>query len=157
VIAHRNRARDGSPRSAGFTLLEVMVATALLGMAAVGLLALINQSLRNATLVAEYDRAAMWARSTMDELFVVESLPVGREMSGELAAASVDSAGWRAVAEPWEVPPGGPVGQSMLVRIALEVWWESGGERERIELEGFRRLRIGPDMDINERRPNELI
>ena len=139
---------------AGFTLLEVMVATALLGMAAVGLLALINQSLRNATIVAEYDRAAMWARTTMDELLAVEPLPLGRELTGALGP----EAGWRAVAEPYEFGRGG-AGQSLLARIDLEVYWRSRGQRESIRVEAFRRIRVRPDMnlqDFREPSPNAL-
>ena len=52
-----------SRATAGFSLLEVIVATALMGLTVVGLLSLTTQSLSNASRIREYDRAAMLARS----------------------------------------------------------------------------------------------
>jgi general secretion pathway protein I len=124
--------------NAGFTLLEVIVATALMGIAVVGLLSLVSQSVGNAARVRQYDRAAMLARTQMDALLTMTPLPVGRRLEGDFDSAS----GWEAVAEPWEVPGGAQPGASMLVRIALTVWWRAEGRRHTVALDGFRRVRI---------------
>ena len=123
----------------GFTLLEVIVATALMGIAVVGLMSLVSQSLGNAARVRQYDRAAMLARTQMDALLTMKPLPIERPMGGDFDATS----GWEALVEPWEVPGGAPPGSSMLVRIGLTVWWQADGERKTVAMDGFRRVRIG--------------
>lgn len=125
-------------KTAGFTLLEVIVATALMGIAVVGLLSLVSQSLGNAARVRQYDRAAMLAKTQMDALLTAEPLPVGERLSGEFDAIS----GWEAMVEPWEIPGGAPVGSSMLARVSLEVWWQADGQRKTVSLDGYRRMRI---------------
>ena len=139
--------------AAGFTLLEVLVATAIMATAIVGLLSLIGQSLSNAAQVREYDRAAMLARTQMNELIALDRPPLGREMEGEID----QNTGWKAVIEPWEVPGGAAAGSSFLARIGLTIWWRSGGEQRQIELEGFRRVRATPEMELEMNRlPGQL-
>ena len=48
----------------------------------------------------------------------------------------------------WEVSAGAAPGSSFLARIALEVSWKSAGETKKIELEGYRRVRITPEMRL---------
>ncbi len=136
IAAHGSRA--------GFTLLEVIVATAIMATAIIGLFGLITQSLSNASHVREYDRAAMLARTQMNELIALDKPPLGQELRGEIDP----NTGWVATIAPWEVPGGAGVGSSFLARIDLELWWETNGERKQIELEGFRRVRATPEMNI---------
>ena len=88
-------------RRAGFTLLEMIVATALMSIAVVGLLSLLSASLSNASRARQYDQVAMLARSKMNELLVETPLPVGLPLAGQWDASS----GWRALAEPFEAMP----------------------------------------------------
>lgn len=128
---------------AGFTLLEMIVATALMGIAVVGLMALISQSTSGAVRVAQYDRAAMLARSQMNDLLTREPLPMGR-LQGDYDRDS----GWEAQIAPYETPQTEVFGQSVFARIQLTVWWKADGQRKSFELEGFRRTRRTPDMDL---------
>jgi general secretion pathway protein I len=130
---------------AGFTLLEVIVATAIMATAIIGLFGLITQSLSNAAQVREYDRAAMLARTQMNELIALDRPPIGQRLRGEIDGRT----GWEAVIEPWEVPGNAGIGASFLARIGLTVWWQSGGKRKQIELEGFRRITATPDMNLS--------
>lgn len=114
------------------------MATALMGIAVVGLLSLVSQSLGNAARVRQYDRAAMQAKTQMDALLTMEPLPVGERLGGEFDGTS----GWEALIEPWEVPGGAQVGASMLVRVALTVWWRADGQRKTVTMDGYRRVRI---------------
>lgn len=100
----------------GFTLLEVMVATTIMGLAVVGLLSGISQSLRNADRVTEYDRAALLARSKMDELLLNYQLPKNTVISGEFPPPVVGGkqGGWRAKITPFEVPPNPAAGGEMI-------------------------------------------
>jgi general secretion pathway protein I len=121
----------------GFTLLEMIVATAIMSIAVVGLLSLIAATLSNAARVRQYDRAAMLARTKMNEL-LVSPLESGQPMAGQWD----ESTGWTARTDPFEKPPNARAGGSQLVRVGLEVWWKADGERKSITVEGFRREQI---------------
>ena len=127
-------------RESGFTLLEMIVATALMSITVVGLLSLISGSLANASRIKQYDQAAMLARTKMNDLLLLTPLPLGQSMGGQWDADT----GWTAVAEVFERQPGMGPGGSQLVRIQLDVWWKSARDTERrsIRLEGFRRQTI---------------
>ena len=58
----------------GFTLLEVLVATAIMGVAVAGIMGGLTSATRNAARVMQYDRATMLARMKMDQLLVDETL-----------------------------------------------------------------------------------
>jgi type II secretion system protein I len=146
--SRRRIARKGSTdqpfnrsTEAGFTLLEVIVATAIMAIAVIGLLALISGSLANAARVKEYDRAAMLARHQMGELLVSDPLPLGAELSGKFD----DATGWQARAVPYEVPSPPQIGQPMLVRVELTIWWDSEGRRKTVEFESYRRVQLRPE------------
>ena len=128
---------EKSPQS-GFTLLEVIVATAIMAIAVIGLLSLISGSLANAARVKEYDRAAMLARHQMGELLVSDPLPVGVDLSGSFDKTT----GWTARAEPFELPVHPGPGQPMLVRIQLQIWWDSEGRHKTVDFAGYRRTVI---------------
>lgn len=124
-----------APRRCGFTLLEMIVATAVMSIAVVGLLSLLSGTLSNARRVQQYDRAAMLARTKMNELLVQSPLPVGESLGGQWDASS----GWTARTEVFERPPNAFPGALQLLRINLEVWWTADGQRKSLTLEGFRR------------------
>ncbi len=145
----RRRAAHGSGNADGFTLLELIVATAVLAIAVVGLLSLASGALANAALVREYDRAAMLARTTMNELMVEDGLPLGTTMSGRYG----EDSGWAARLEPFELPPRPAAGRTMLVRIQLDVWWRSQGRRKSVSLESFRRMIIRPEHGFDVAQP----
>lgn len=125
-------------RRQGFSLIEMIVATAILATAIIGLLTLTSVSMSNAAVIREYDRAAMLARSKMSELLEVHPLPLGRMMAG----AFDDSTRWQARADPFDAVPPVAVGRRMLVRVDLTVHWVERGRQKFIQLEGYRTLRI---------------
>ncbi len=127
-------------KRSGFTLLEMIVATALMSITVVGLLSLISGSLANASRIKQYDHAAMMARTKMNELLLMTPLPLGQPMGGQWDSET----GWTAVADVFERLAAPGAGGSQLVRIQLEVWWQPdrAGARRSIKLEGFRRQEI---------------
>jgi len=125
-------------RRRGFTLLEMIVATAVMSIAVVGLLSLLTSILSNASRIKQYDQAAMRARSKMNDLLVLEPLPLGQPLSGQWAP----SAGWSALAEVFERPPGSYPGALQLARIHLDVWWVERDQRRSIQLDSYRRVMI---------------
>jgi prepilin-type N-terminal cleavage/methylation domain-containing protein len=130
-----------SRSASGFSLLEVMVATALMGLTVVGLLSLTSQSLSNAARIREYDRAAMLARSQMDELLTVDPPRLSQPLEGKFDELS----GWEALITPVEVGYNVRQGASLLARVDLTIWWQSDGRRKTFPLEGYRRVRIDQD------------
>lgn len=129
----------------GFTLLEVMVATVIMGIAVAGLIAGLSQSVKNASRLADYDRAAMLARTKMNDLVLDVTLPYDGTLEGKFdpdQAGGVPS-GWRASLRPFDLPPKAGPGTEILQRIALEIWWEPAqGTRRSIQLESYRRVHI---------------
>lgn len=130
----------------GFTLLEVLVATVIMGIAVTGLIASLSQSVKNASLLSDYDRAAMLARTQMNELLLDANLPFDGAVEGKFGAEQSGSgipSGWRASLKPFDVPPNAQPGTIVLQRIALELWWQpAGGKRRAIQLESYRRTSI---------------
>lgn len=140
-------------RRRGFTLLEVLVATLIMGIAVTGLLGALRTSLRNAGRVSETDRAVALARRQMDELLATRILPKGAPFGGIFPPAVTGGvpAGWQARVTPLESgsPPGAvpPMGSRMLERIQLEIWWGEDRDRRTLNLEAYRGTKV-TEMDL---------
>jgi general secretion pathway protein I len=131
-------------RERGFTLLEVLVATLIMGLAVVGLLSAISTSMRNAARLTDYDRVAMVARSQMDALLTNRGLPQFSVLEGRYEPALMGGieSGWRARVSPFEMPANRGPGTAILQRIELEVWWMAGDKRRTFTLDAFRRKQL---------------
>ena len=131
----------------GFTLLEVLVASLVMAIAVTGLLSALSTSLRTASRLTDYDRAALLGRQKMDELMLATKVQKLEVIEGSWAPELTGGLqiGWRARITPFEVPKGGAPGTPILERIELEIWWMSGAQRRTFVLEGFRRAIMTPD------------
>ncbi len=125
----------------GFTLLEMLVATTIMAVAVVTMLSALSTSLRNASKLTDADRLAMLAKRRMDELLLESRLPRGVPLEGvwDPALAGGQPAGWRAVVQAFEFPPGAGPGAPALERVQLDVWLGEGDRRRGMTLEGFRK------------------
>jgi type II secretory pathway pseudopilin PulG len=121
-------------------LLEVLVATAIMGVAIAGLLNTIAGAGHNAARLTQYDRAVLLARSKMDELLADPGLQRNVPLTGEFDPARTGgvSCTWRAVVQPFEAPVKSP-GSWDVDRIGLEIDWMDGSVKHSFSLEGFRR------------------
>lgn len=129
----------------GFTLLEVLVATVIMGVAVAGLIAGLSQSVKNAARLTDYDRAVMLARTKMNDLLVDANLPFDGSVEGQFDRDETGGVpgGWRASLRPFDLPPKAGPGTVILQRIAMELWWQpASGTRRAIQLESYRRTRI---------------
>lgn len=131
----------------GFTLLEVMVAMLIMGIAVVGLMAAITASMRNATRVTNRDRAALLARSKMDELLLDSHFPFGTIVRGDFDPSLTGGVegGWSARLTRFEMPPAPVAGDQSLDRMELEIWWTASGERRTFALIGYRTDILHPE------------
>lgn len=124
----------------GFTLLELIVATTIMGIAVVGLLSGISGAVRNAARLREYDRAVQLARLRINELLVDQRLPRDSLLTGPFDPSQTGGleAGWQARLSNFEMSPIPAPGQMALDRIELEVWWNGGNQRRTFTLDAFR-------------------
>ncbi len=131
----------------GFTLLEVLVATLIMGIAVTGVLSALSTSMRNAARLTDYDRAVILARQKMDELILAADLPRMVPFEGVFPPVMTGPTptGWRAVITPFEMPPGSKQGAVILERIHLEIWWMNGERRKTFPIDGFRRAIMTPE------------
>lgn len=126
-------------RQRGFTLIEVIVAFALLALALTLLLGTLSGSTREVRWSADAGRAALHAQSLLDQAGVGEVLQPGTR-EGEFEDGRYR---WTMRVEPYVDPlqrgattiePGVP----RLLRLGLTVAWGDGGPRERLELQTLR-------------------
>jgi len=131
----------------GFTLLEMLVATLIMGIAVIGLMAEITASMRNASRVTNRDRAALLARSKMDELLLAPDFPHDTLVEGAFDPSLTGGVegGWRARLTRFEMPPSPAPGQQSLDRMTLEIWWMANGERRTFALNGYRAHVLRPE------------
>lgn len=118
----------------GFSLLEMAVATLLLGLAAAGLLGTLGDALAAAQAARDADRATDLARNALNELLATGPPLAGRAIRG----SDGDRFGWRAWGESADRFGKDSEGRG-LAKIQAEVWWFSRGERKTARLESFAR------------------
>ena len=123
----------------GFTLLEVLVATALMGLAITALLSQLSWSMRSVAKLTDEDRAVIMARQKMDEFILAKPMePVALDGTWPSEVIGDRPAGWHAAIVPFEVPPQAPPSTPILEQIQLDVWWMRGAQRKTFHLEGYR-------------------
>lgn len=130
-------------RRAGFTLLEVLVATTIMALAVATLLSALSTSLTNASRVTDADRAAVIAKRVMDDLIAAPQVARGQVLQGKLDPKESGMEGtWRAQVDPFEPVPGEALGGDGIDRIAIEVSWGPGLVKKKFRLEGYRRAAL---------------
>ena len=125
----------------GFTLLEMLVATTIMGIAVAGLMSGISSSTRNAARLRDYDRVVQLARLRMNTLLADPSAP--RQGIFDPAITGGLECGWTAQVSMVESAAGAPnPGDWVLDHVQLEIWWMSGAARRTFMLESYRRRKL---------------
>jgi len=142
----QKKSQEKSPQR-GFTLLEMLVATLIMGIAVIGLMSEITASMRNASRVTNRDRAALLARSKIDELLLDPQFPLDTLVQGALDRSLTGGVegGWSARLMRFEMPPNPAPGQQSLDRMSLEIWWMANNERRTFALSGYRTHVLRPE------------
>jgi len=115
-------------RSNGFTLLEVMVAVAILGFVLVSLLGLANRSEQDVMLAERITTATLLAKRKMTEALTKKPLAVAED-EGEFEEEDFKDYTWKKIISPT------PIAKLMEVRVA--VLWKEGERQEMVELVSY--------------------
>ena len=132
VSAHRAR---------GYTLIEVIVAFAVLALALGVLLGILSNSTKQIRWADDAGRAALHAQSLLDQVGVGQALQPGHREGGFEDGRyrwALDVAPWRDPslrdAAPQPEDPGAP----KLMQLLLDVRWGDGGPRNRLQVRTLR-------------------
>ena len=122
----------------------MIVATTIMSIAVVGMLSGLAASTRNAARLRDYDRMAQLARLQMNDLLTDPRFRGALTLNGTWDPSITGGlqAGWLAKADNFaQSPPAHKpmVGEMVLDRIALTVWWMSGDTRRTFTMETIRR------------------
>jgi general secretion pathway protein I len=121
------------PRAAGFTLLEVLVALAILGLAVVSVIQGFSQGLRLLKLAGDHQKAVLLADEKVREVVAFEA---GRTEGTDGAFT------WQRATRELPAPELTPVGSMPAWRvyeITVQVRW---GERRQVELSTLRTVAV---------------
>lgn len=130
--------RPGKQGVAGFTLIEIIVAFAILALGLTLLLGTLSGATRQVRQAGDAGRAALHAQSLLAEF---GELPMPGVREGEREDGRYR---WRLEVAPWVDPaprmPPAPVDPSAarLLHVQLQVEWGEGGPRQRVQASSLR-------------------
>lgn len=122
----RKRKRPGW---AGLTLVEVMVAVALIAVSLMLVLALIPAGIHSAQRAENVQAAAAWSRQLLENAPVPEEFPIPPEIAKTEHQAKIGSTNFTAVRTLSTIP-----GESYLYKIEVETNWDDAVEPVRLSL-----------------------
>ena len=124
----------------GFTLIEVLVSLAILGIGLTIILELFGGGLRSARLSEEVSRATWFGKAKMEEMLTVDDFSEG------VSEGSFDERyAWKSEVKRVTPSLGLPEGGSLpidLYQIIVKVTWSSGTRQRSIELESLRAFKM---------------
>ncbi len=122
--------------NAGFTLIEIIVAVAIMSVSLVMIMQLFAAGLKASRASCDYTRAVMHAKDKMEELSVT---PIQPQKSGEFA----DGYKWEAYSEPYEDlvnEEHKDIGFNLL-KLKVKITWNAASKRETsVELESLKMI-----------------
>ena len=127
--------------SAGYTLIEIIVAFGILALGLTLLLGTLSGATRQVRAAGDAGRAALHAQSLLDEY---GTLPQAQERQGELEQGRYH---WRMLVEPWRDPqpraaqPSVDPNAPRLLHLQLQVEWGDRGPTQRIQVSSLRLVR----------------
>ena len=126
-------------RQRGFTLIEIVVAFAILALGLGIAMQIASGAMRNARQAATRTDAALYAQSLLDTVGVGERIESGSS-NGEFN----DQFAWHLDAEEYEVESETPLEPGMapvqLYRLDLRVTWQAGGKEQEARFVTLRAL-----------------
>ena len=123
----------------GFTLIEVLVAASVLGIAATALFGLLSKSLSNLRKVEDLHRYELAAQDLMNRVLLLQTIPAPAAAEGV-----VDSSGgqWRVNVTPWAPATLEKQPDQAILRIEVEVTWPGRSSQRSIEFESLKVAKV---------------
>ena len=124
------RVRSAECRN-GFTLLEVMVAVAILGMVLVTLLGVKNRSMQDVMIADHITTATLLAKRIMNESLVTAGTRtnVNKEDEGEFPDEAFKEYTWKKSISQLQ-----PLATVTITEVRVAVLWKEGERQEMVEL-----------------------
>jgi general secretion pathway protein I len=121
---------------AGFTLLEVMVAVAILAMVLVTLMGVKNRSMQDVMVADHITTATLLAKREMTEILQNKtSRPKESETEDKFEEEVFRDYTWKKTITPLTIPTaGGPI---IITEIKVAVLWQEGNRQEQVELVSY--------------------
>src|SRR5207247_9559771 len=113
----------------GFTLMEVLVAASVLGIAATALFGLLSKSLSNLRKVEDLHRYELAAQDLMNRVLLLETIPAPATAEG-----AVDNLGghWNVRVTPWAPATLEKKPDQSVLHVDVEVSWLGRSSHRRI-------------------------
>jgi len=131
---HTQHSAFDTPRSKGFTLLEVMVAVAILGMVLVTLIGVKNRSMQDVMIADRITTATLLATRKMNEILVAPSTrtTVHEEDEGEFPEEEFKDYAWKQSISQLQ-----PIENVKVTEVRVAVLWKEGERQEMVELKSY--------------------
>ncbi len=133
----RRRASISTGVKRGFTLIEVVVALAILSIGLTVLMELFSGGLRLGRTSGEYSKAVNFGRMKMEEIMTQQSVEEGTD-EGKFD----DTYSWQVEMKKVDIIPAEKVTAFdppvLLYRVTVDVLWKSGSQERTTHLESFR-------------------
>ena len=130
-----NKQQRCSPGAAGFTLVEILVALAIVGLTLAALFEVFSNGLRGTGSAERHTVATLLAKSKLAEIGVIVPLEEGEE-SGEYDSGF----SWRYVISPHQAaaPEAHEGRANNALLVTVEVAWDAGRAEKRVSLTTLR-------------------
>ena len=131
-------------KNRGFTLIEVIVALAVLSIGLVVIIELFSGGLRSGRMSAEYTRAINFARFRMEEISTNAAIDEGTEQG-----RFDDHYRWQTQVKRVPFLPGdknsGFISPVELYQVRINILWQSGSRERSISIESYKTVKRGED------------
>jgi prepilin-type N-terminal cleavage/methylation domain-containing protein len=128
----------------GFTLIEVVIAAAIFGVAAASLFALLSRSLANLKKIEDVHHYQLAGEDIMNRALLLSSLPAGGSIEGNLKNPP---AKWVVTVTPWIPAKLGPKEPSAIMKIDVEVRWQGRTGERNVKLESLKAANLSYGND----------
>ena len=125
----------------GFTLIEVLVAAAVLGIAATALFGLLSKSLFNLRKIEDLHRYELAAQDVMNRVLLLSTLPAPAQAGGALDNIGI-GAHWIVNVQPWAGSSLKDRPEEAVLRIDVVVTWPGRSSQRSIEVEALKAAKV---------------
>ena len=126
-------------RQRGFTLIEVMVAAAVFGLASTALFGLLSKSLSNLRKVEDLHHYQLAGDEVMNRVLLLPVLPPDGTAEGPIEKLS---ARWRVTIAPWYPAKLDDHPGEAVMKVNVEVRWPGQSGDRRVQLEAIKGIAV---------------